>query len=203
MKIKPFWKKQILQQVQTQHHKNLLLYQHWGRYYVDANNVNYSFGYNQKVWHIALEEKGILQHPWNAILILGFGVGSIAQLFRRNPPQVMVGVEIEKILLQWYQTYFALPWKVQLHCQDAYQFLQQCSQSFSLILIDLFIEDRVPEHCLKETFFTQITRHLTSEGLAIMNVLLKAQQKKVYQLLQPYQVDVVAVYDNLFFLFRP
>ena len=62
--------------------------------------------------------------------------------------------------------------------QDAEIFVSICSDVFDLIVIDIFVDDQIPEPFLEPEFLTQIVRLLDKQGMLMFNhMAMTAEQK--------------------------
>lgn len=60
---------------------------------------------------------------------------------------------------------------VEIICQDAYEFVQETSKKHGLIIIDLFINNKVPEKFYDDIFWEHISRILSPTGQLIFNTM--------------------------------
>ncbi len=147
-----------------------------GRYQINAGDVNYSYG----PLHDAFRRYFNLDAPPEgeeaAVLILGFGGGSVAHILRneRNLKNAITGVEVDPAVLQAGREHFALDKITDLELieADAREFIRTCWRTFALIVVDIYINNRVPEAFETIDFLTDIKNRLLPGGKLVFNKLV-------------------------------
>ncbi|MBW6490553.1 MAG: hypothetical protein K0B15_05085 [Lentimicrobium sp.] len=147
-----------------------------GRYQINAGSVNYSFGplhdAFRRYFHIDPPESG----THNPVLILGFGGGSVANILRKelNLPNPITGVEIDEMIIKAGFEHFDTDKlrDLNLIIDDAYDYVFNCKLSYKLIVVDIYIDDQVPEKFETEEFIAQVSRCLQSGGKLVFNKLI-------------------------------
>lgn len=153
-----------------------------GRYQINAGCVNYSYG----PLHDAFRRFFNLDPPVSGkeypVLILGFGGGSIATILRNEleMPNPITGVELDEMMIKAGQEHFDLGKlaDVEIVIDDAYEFIQKCHQKFSLIAVDLYINDKVPDKFMQAGFIDEVSRCLDSGGKLVFNKLVGGDDEK-------------------------
>ena len=153
-----------------------------GRYQINAGCVNYSYG----PLHDAFRRYFTLDPPFSGkdspVLILGFGGGSIATILRSEleMPNPIIGVELDEMMIKAGQEHFDLGklTDVEIVIDDAFEFIQKCQQKFSLIAVDLYINDKVPEKFMQAGFIAEISRCLEPGGKLVFNKLVGDDDEK-------------------------
>ncbi len=97
----------------------------------------------------------LLRHegPPRSVLILGLGGGTVARQLRRFLPDIrIVGVEIDPGVVDVARRHLHLGDDVEVHVQDAYEFLAEGKERFDAVIDDLFlsgasdvVRSRVPD----------------------------------------------------------
>ena len=154
-----------------------------GRYQLNAGSVNYSYG----PLHDSFRRYFNLDPPVigknSPVLILGFGGGSIATILRREleMPNPITGVELDEMVIKAGKEHFDLDklTDVDIVIDDAFDFIQKCQQKFSLIAVDLYIDDKVPEKFMEAGFIAEISRCLNPGGKLVFNKLVSCDQDKI------------------------
>ncbi len=145
----------------------------FGKYILDATRVNYSFGslhkiFTQTLTHYKIQNRGIKN-----VLILGFGVGSVARILQNgyNLNCAITGVEKDKVVIELGKQYFGTAdyKKFNLVYDDAYDYVQNNHNKFDMIIIDLFIEDEVPAKFHDPIFFHYVKVLLSRGGVLFFN----------------------------------
>jgi len=144
-----------------------------GKYLLDGEKVNYSFGSLHELFRDAFKHHQIGQLSPQHVLILGFGAGSVAQILQNELHLncKITGVEIDPVVLELATRYFGADayQNTQLICDDAYHFISQDTETYDLIVIDLFIEKRVPKAFLQADFIQLVKQRLNPLGTIFFN----------------------------------
>lgn len=113
--------------------------------------------------------------PGRNVLILGFGLGSVPLIIEKLgwPEPHFTGVELDPRVIELASKY-ALPRiksPITLLCTDAQIFTKNTAQRFGLIVVDIFLDDLIPEEFTRRDFFHDVKNCLEPGGLVIMNTL--------------------------------
>lgn len=148
-----------------------------GKVHIDGKGVNYSFGSLHHVFRKAIRAKSKAISEAKNTLILGFGAGSIAKILwnEKNYPVEITGVDFEPVMFELAEKHAGIRDFEQLNLveSDAQAFMAQCTDSFDVIFIDLFVEHKIPEFCLTNEFIAAIHKSLSSKGMVIWNTLME------------------------------
>lgn len=146
-----------------------------GRYQINAGSVNYSFGPLHDAFRRYFNIDPPLLDKAASILILGFGAGSVASILRMelNLPNHITGVELDEMMVKAGQEHFDILklMDVNIIIDDAYEFIQNNNRQFNLVIVDLYIDDKVPDKFMTENFIKEISRSLSPEGKLVFNKL--------------------------------
>lgn len=208
----PWWKKAlsyfspvVVERQKGVLHRELRLVYTRGHLEVEGEDANYSFGTNHDAWHFVLRQTKEQWERGQCFLILGFGCGTIASLIDGEARHI-VGVEKEKVLLEWFNTHFApmLKGRYRLVCGDALEFIQETKHRYDGVLIDLFVGTRVPSSFLSIAFLEAVLSRVKEGGVVIMNVLeIHWEQLRFARDLQGgIGGTLLSYYPNLFWVFR-
>ena len=160
----------------TPQNREMELWASAGRLKLTTRNAIYSYEDRYKSYSLALHR---LRHWLPAakhVLILGFGLGSIAVILERQyslKPDI-VGVDHDPLVLSWYSRYYDSS-HVQLEEADAGLFVQQCEARFDLICIDLFKDAQVPAKFNSPQFLREVKGLLNPGGKVLFNRLTMEQ----------------------------
>jgi spermidine synthase len=146
-----------------------------GRYQINAGSVNYSYG----PLHDAFRRYFNLDPPESGadkpVLILGFGGGSVATILRseRGMPNPITGVELDEMMLKAGREHFGIGKiaDLKLIVSDALDYIRQCQEKFSLIVTDIYVDDKVPAVFQQRSFIEEVKRCLQPEGKLVFNKL--------------------------------
>jgi len=143
-----------------------------GKKVLDSANANYSYGSLQKVLEFGL--KRISLGSVDNLLILGMGGGSIIQSFRSsfNFKGNIVAVELDPTVIQIAKEEFGIMESDNLKIvqEDAFHYAKNTNKKFQLIVIDLFIDARVPSIFYQKEFCSNISKLLSPGGSFIFNL---------------------------------
>lgn len=146
-----------------------------GKYILDGESVNYSFGSLHDLFLQALTQFKIKERPIKNVLILGFGAGSVARILREEFQMncFITGIEVDSVMLELANKYFNLSSykNIEIVCDDADEFIRRDNNMYDLIIVDLFVESRVPKKFMKPEFLYAIKDHLSPEGFLFFNRL--------------------------------
>ncbi len=151
-----------------------------GRYQLNAENVNYSYGPLHDAFrrYFHLDPPELI--PGDEVLILGFGAGSVAVILREelgfNNP--ITGIELDRAVLRAAQEHFnigRLP-ALEIILDDAFNFVENCVLNFKLIVVDIYLDRLVPPQFETETFIRNLHRLLTPGGRVVFNKFAGSQR---------------------------
>jgi len=175
----------ITRKVQSEFSGELELTTFNGKKVLDSANANYSFGTLQK-----LLEKGLRQVNFeevNQALVLGMGAGSVIDSLRnkfrykKSIDAVEWDKEIVKIAAEEFEIVEGKGLKIFL--EDAFVFIQNCNKKYDLIIVDLFIDCKVPEQFYSDIFCENLAKSSNRNAKLLFNLGLNSdgyeQGKKV------------------------
>lgn len=147
-----------------------------GRYQLCTPNAVYSYGdlYDNFTRSFDAIELDLLDIK--KVLVLGFGLGSVPtileKIFEKNYDYT--GVEIDSKIIDLANKYVIpeITSAINLVCDDATNFVNQCKESFDMIAIDLFIDDKVPANFEEVDFLEKIKNLLSPDGVLLYNRLV-------------------------------
>ncbi|MEM0577317.1 spermidine synthase [Flavobacterium polysaccharolyticum] len=148
-----------------------------GELLIDSENTNYSYGSLQRILRIGLRKIGFntIQSMEN-ILVLGVAGGSVIKTLvdEIKFKGQITGVEIDPAIIEVANSYFQLneiP-NLEIHIQDAFDFILRSKDHYSLIIIDVFQDLQMPNF-LFETFFINHTASLLKKnGFILFNTMI-------------------------------
>lgn len=114
-------------------------------------------------------------------LILGFGLGSIAQMLEQkfNQNLEFTGVEIDPNVIHLAQRYILpqLTSHISIIETDAKNFVQQNTQTYDLICVDIFVGATIPPYFYQKEFIEFIGSIQNENGLVIFNHLSQDEEE--------------------------
>jgi spermidine synthase len=160
-----------------------------GRKVLDSDVSNYSFGSLQKILHKGLSEIQFDQRI-KSILLLGLGGGSVIETIRDLFHSVasITAVEVDPAVVVIARNEFELDRfsKVSVVQGDAADYVAQSSEAFDLIIVDIFIGNRIPEEFTKESFLHHLLQRLTSKGKILFNTMAESSTPGMHRNIQEF-----------------
>lgn len=180
VKIKSLLGKQLIEEIESPISGGVRIFKVLGRPSMVVGGVEQSGAFIGGIWKKALKK---IHHSPFAIrhsLILGLGGGTVAKLVNKFWPKArIVGVEIDPVVIKLGKIYFDLDKipNLKIINADAAAWVKKDGK-FDLILVDVYLADKVPQSCETEEFLKNIKELLSPAGLAIFNRLFYKEKKK-------------------------
>lgn len=179
-----------------------------GKLVLNAANANYSYGSLYRVFIKALLSFNINIKNKKKILVLGMGGGSVVKFLFKNKSQAQLdAVEIDRKIISIAKEMFDLAPtdRLNIYATDAIEFTQKCTEKYDLILIDIFIDDVVPEFCFSETFWKSLQNICLPTCDIVFNASMNHNsQKHNLESLRLLNIkEKIKLEQNLFFLLQP
>lgn len=156
------------------------------RLILNAPHTNYSFGSLHDVFRNAFLQLNLDYQKIEDVLVLGFGAGSVAWILQKENhcKGHITGVEIDKEVIALAKKHFRLDdlENLDLHIEDAAEFLSKETKQYDLIVVDLFLDHRTPERFLTAVFLKNLHAHIKPQGVVLFNYLrydFEAREKAV------------------------
>lgn len=106
-------------------------------------------------------------------LVIGLGGATIVKQMWRDYPQMQIdAVELDPRVAEMARTHFALPddERIAVHVGEGRAFLESSADTYDIIIIDAFDDDRVPAPLLTEEFHRLVLAHLSADGALAYNM---------------------------------
>ena len=149
--------------------------------HLNTKNANYSFGSLQKILKFGLQNIDVSN--CKNILILGLGAGSVISTLIKdfNYKNHITALDIDPVIIEIAKTEFNLSENKNLKiiCDDALGFMNQNKSLFDLIIIDLFIDNKVPESFLNTSFWNDLIKSNSEKGSILFNASLQDNNDKI------------------------
>jgi spermidine synthase len=112
------------------------------------------------------------RRPPRSVAILGDAAGTTARAYGHFFPRARVdGVEIDPALTDVGRRLFDLRGpNLHLHTADARPFLRRATRRWDLIVVDAYRQPYIPFYLATREFFALVRRHLTPDGMVVVNV---------------------------------
>lgn len=107
-------------------------------------------------------------------LVIGLGGASVVKRMWRDYPDMYVdAVEIDPKVVEVASTFFALPEdeRIRVFVGDGREYVDLCAETYDIIIIDAFDDDRVPRPLLTEEFMRECRQCLTPGGVIAYNFI--------------------------------
>jgi spermidine synthase len=107
------------------------------------------------------------------ILVVGLGGGSLVKRMWRDYPAMRIdAVELDPAVVAVAREYFALPddERIRVFVGDGREFLSASSDTYDIIVMDAFDDDRLPRPLSTEEFMRDCRDHLSTDGVIAYNV---------------------------------
>ncbi len=146
---------------------------HNGKVVLDSASVNYSYGSLQEIFDRAFEKTHLYDASIQSALILGFGSGSVAELLleKCDPEMSITGVEADAEVIRLAKKYFPVAQNknVEIIHATAEEYITAPSKQFDLVVVDVFIEDKVPATCQSYEFLRRVKSFVNPKGKVYFN----------------------------------
>ncbi len=157
-----------------------------GKKVLDSQNANYSYGSLQKLLTYGLSQIDI---PTDSqILLLGLGGGSILQPLREefNHKGKITAIEIDKVIIKIAKNEFDVTdnSNLEIICDNAQHYVNHCKKQFEIIIIDLFIDNKVPEPFYEDEFWKKIIELIRPKGKVVFNAGINLKENTKIKHLQ-------------------
>ena len=142
-----------------------------GRKVLDTQNANYSYGSAQRILKYSLEKIDL--STVSDILLLGLGGGSVIRSLRESfgYKGKITAVDLDPEIIRIAQDEFGISedTTLSIECDDALDYITRTKSKFDLIIIDLFIDNKVPDKFLSVIFWGKIASKINENGYMIFN----------------------------------
>jgi spermidine synthase len=173
-----------------------------GKYVLNAANANYSFGSLHKIFLKAFEELKIINRNISSVLLLGLGGGSVVELLRNNFQLdcSITAVEIDEKVISLATKYFNLQHydRLEVVCADASEYIKRVESLFELMIVDLFIDNKVPSQFESVEFLAVLKKRRKNKSLLLFNTIVSTDNSdtSLIQLKNNIQ-NVFGIYEVL------
>lgn len=146
-----------------------------GTYQLNAGSVNYSFGPLHEAFRKYFYKDPPSLHNNSKVLLLGLGAGSVVKILRDELGVLcnITGIEVDNAVIMAARKHFSLDKVAGLKVilSDALDFMEQCTDTFDLIAVDIYVDDKVPAKFETADFIRHLSRCLNPGGKVVFNKL--------------------------------
>ena len=176
-----FWEQHI-ESVSSEINEELSVSLIRGRYQLYTTNAIYSFEDLYYNFLGAFKQMDLEKLPGKKVLILGFGLGSIPIILESkfNVFFEYTAVEIDEAVLYLANKY-AVPKinaPIQFICADALQFVNTTEEMYDMVLVDIFLDDVIPEKFGQQVFLESLSEIMNPNGVILYNKLALTDEDK-------------------------
>ncbi len=148
-----------------------------GKLVLDSKNTNYSYGSLQRILRIGLNHIGPKRiRGMENVLVLGVAAGSVIRTLVDEIKFCgkITGVDIDHEVIKIANEYFGLDQiqNVQIHIDDAFDFVLKTKAAYDLIIIDIFSDTKMPNFVFESFFINRIGEITTAGGVILFNTML-------------------------------
>lgn len=150
-----------------------------GRLVMNTKRSNYSYGSLQRVFEIAFRKVPALWDSISSVLLLGMGGGCLVDVLSAQTgfKAEITAVEADPIAVELGRRYFPNQYQqVELIQAGALEFTRLSAGKYDLVLVDLFMDNRLTPGCLAPEFLEALSQILSTRGMVYHNLMLDDQQ---------------------------
>lgn len=176
-----FVQPQVLESLVTEHNPLLQVVETNGKRRLDGLTVNYSRGSLERVLADAFDAFELERRKIESVLLLGFGAGSAVTLLRRSHGADVrfTAVEIDPAVVGIAKRWFGFEGdeRVEFVVADACEYVRTCARTFDLVVVDVFVDERVPEGLHGVEFARAVGRCVGVGGRLVFNTLADSAER--------------------------
>ena len=153
----------------------MLLINRMGQTWVNASRFNSIWSYVNYMTSIAsIKPKG------SKTLILGLGGGVLANQVVNWCGHQVKAVDLDEKVIDLAKEFFNLSFEIETFADDARHYLNQSTEQFDVISMDIFSGEIAPSHVLSKESFEEVKRCLKKDGIFVINFngFLKGEKGK-------------------------
>lgn len=152
-----------------------------GKKILNTKNANYSYDGLQEVLNKGLDR--IPMEEINSVLVLGMGGGCVVDSLRNKYFYYgpIVGVELDPVIIEIAEKEFNISQydDVEIIQADAKRFLPTHDKKYDLIVVDVFIDIKVPKKFYSPKFWKKIEDKVEDNGFVLFNAGVDLSQKDI------------------------
>ena len=154
-----------------------------GHYRLSTAHAIYSHGLHYTNFRMFFARHArLLPRAGSRLLVLGFGMGSVPMILERRHGCTFtcVGVESDPIIAGWARRYTlpGLKTPTDLVRADAWDFLAGDDRTFDMVVVDIFLDDRIPEPFRQADFLHKLATRLQPSGILLYNCLYRENEDR-------------------------
>lgn len=118
--------------------------------------------------YVRLVDKNCLYFPKGKALILGLGGGVVANLFQEHHYTV-TAVEFDNRIIDMANQFFFLNDSVKTVCADARYYINNCQDTYNIVLFDVFKAEEQPSHVITKESLAKLKMMLDTNAVVLIN----------------------------------
>ncbi len=133
------------------------------------------------------------------VALIGLAAGTMAQQVNDTYGPIPIdGVEIDPKIVEVGRKYFHMneP-NLNVIVQDGRYFLRTTDKTYSIVSIDAYHQPYIPFHLTTKEFFQEVSDHLTTDGVAVVNV---GRTQDDYRLVNVIASTMKSVFPNVYII---
>jgi len=176
----------ITRKIESKYNGTLEITWFRGKKLLNTKNANYSYGSLEKILKIGFNNININQTK--NILLLGLGGGNVVKTLQNkfNYNNKITAIEIDPIIIKIAKDEYDIKnnSKLKIICIDAYEYVFNNKMNYDFIIIDLFLDDTIPEKFFNIEFWNRLTLSKQLLFNASLNGKNEHQLKNIINLLK-------------------
>lgn len=163
----------LVEKINSPMNGNIYIYYVNGKYILNSQNGNYSFGDLHTAFCSVFKKIGIKDIGIKSVLLLGLGGGSVVELlnnrFKINCP--VDAVDFDPVIIDIAEKYFnILKFKnLNIINDDAYNYLKSNNKKYDLVVFDIYTDNEIPEGFDSEDFYKILLNSISDDGILVFN----------------------------------
>lgn len=149
---------------------------------LNSRNANYSYGGLQEVLNRGLRQ--ISMNNISSVLVLGMEAGSVVDSLRNefNYQGPITGIEIDLLVIEIAEKEFKSVGfeNVKWVLADAIEYVAEAKDKFDLIVVDVFIDAKVPQGIYDASFWRNIESLVADNKFVLFNAGIDLAEDKMY-----------------------
>jgi spermidine synthase len=162
-------------QVSSDYSEYLSLTIYKGNYQLSTRHAIYSFGDKYQNFREVFELSNLENPPVKNVLLLGLGLGSIPCMLEKvfGFSMQYTAVEIDEAVIFLASKYALdeLGSPISIVQSDAETYIYQSEETFDLICVDVFVDDKIPTSMRTIEFANALKTRLSGNGFVVSNHL--------------------------------
>lgn len=149
---------------------------------LNSKKANYSYGGLQEVLNRGLRQ--ISMNNISSVLVLGMEAGSVVDSLRNesNYQGPITGIEIDPLVIEIAEKEFKSVGfeNVKWVLADAIEYVAEAKDKFDLIVVDVFIDAKVPQGIYDASFWRNIESLVADNKFVLFNAGIDLAEDKMY-----------------------